>query len=151
MIVLKRQIPEHGITLAKRYVHSIRLQDIGAPALRWDPKILQLLAYLPAQRGELCDPQIVIHWPDRRHIMLSWHVDEPPPWASGRGYSVIFGIPLTTSEVQDDGSVKFSHQYVPPMELGDVVMFGPSELHSRGTNRTRLPRYAVYFRFLEIA
>jgi Phytanoyl-CoA dioxygenase (PhyH) len=168
--VLRRLVPRAAIDAALRHIHLDILQrglptdTIGPwlwsshwfPHLKWDAPILALTEQLPDElrAGELCDPQILLHWPDSGlDEPLVSHVDAEPAWADGRRYRRIVGVALTPAHARNGGLVvwPFDSDEQTPLELdaGDVVVLHPQLPHSSGLNREGAIRYAVYFRYLE--
>lgn len=123
------------------------------PHLRSDPRILALAAALPQEwrGGEFCEPQILLQFP---HVgdepEISYHRDQPPDWAAGRGYARIVGVPLSRWHGENGGLLVRSEAGPVPVELapGDVVRMAADVWHSGGINRTGEIRYGVYFRWL---
>lgn len=124
------------------------------PHLRWHDEIVALAETLPQEwrSGTLCDPQILLQFP---HVgpepEIVFHVDDEPPWADGRRYLRIVGIPLTPWRARNGALVVNVVGGASAVEVdpGDAVMLSPDLEHSGGINRAGLPRYAVYFRWLE--
>jgi hypothetical protein len=109
---------------------------------------------LPAdwRTGERCDSQILLQFP---HVgpepEITFHVDQEPPWANGRRYLRIVGVPLSRWEAANGGLLIRPSDHIVAVELepGDAVMLGPQMLHTGGINTTGSIRYGVYFRWLE--
>lgn len=124
------------------------------PHLRHHETILALADALPAdwRTGVLCDPQILLHFP---HVgpepEITVHVDQEPPWAEGRRYLRIVGVPLTPWRAENGGLLVECAGGLEPVELdpGDAVSMAPRLPHSGGINRTGAVRYGIYFRWLE--
>jgi len=124
------------------------------PHLNYRDEIVALAEALPAEwrGGQLCDPQILLQFP---HVgpepEISFHVDDEPPWAEGRRYARIVGVPLSPWRRENGGLLVKSDGAPVPVELdpGDAVMLAPDLEHSGGVNQTGSPRYGVYFRWLE--
>lgn len=124
------------------------------PHLVYDPCILALADALPVQwrTGERCDPQILLQFP---HVgpapEITFHVDREPPWALGRRYRRIVGVPLSPWKAANGGLLVKLDDRVAAVELepGDAVMMKPDLLHTGGLNTTGSIRYGVYFRWLE--
>lgn len=168
MLVLKNQIPLHAVDSALDHVRSHPREQLEWPARRWHPAILQLLSYLPAQRGLLCDPQIVVRTfaDEKTHPSdgCTMHVDQVPEWApSGSSYEAIIGVALTWQSHRN-GAVVFSSLFSslegkcpesatvqPTLLAGDAVVFGGNEPHCTGIFEDALApaRVSVYFRFLD--
>lgn len=143
---------EHG--------HSAQTLSEWLWAMHWFPhlnqrdEILALAHALPEdwRTGTLCDPQILLQFP---HIgpepEIVFHLDDEPPWADGRRYVRIVGVPLSPWREVNGGLLVQSDDGRPaPVELDptDAVMLSPDLEHSGGVNRTGSPRYGVYFRWL---
>jgi hypothetical protein len=124
------------------------------PHLVYDPRILALVEGLPAdwRTGERCDPQILLQFP---HVgpepEITFHVDQEPPWAEGRRYLRIVGVPLSRWQAANGGLLIRPDDRTIAVELepGDAVMMDPEMLHTGGINATGSVRYGVYFRWLE--
>lgn len=127
------------------------------PHLRFSPEILALRSEIPLafRVGEACEPQIVVQFPDPdplRRVELVPHVDEPPPWAGGRGYEAIVGVALTCCDKKNGGPVVFVDDCPVSFSLdpGDLIVLNPDAPHSSaGPNRTAWPRLMTYFRWLK--
>lgn len=125
------------------------------PHLRWDDEVTALLEYLPPglRDGELCDPQIVVQMPDDREGSLEPHVDRTPDWANDRRYLRIVGVALTENVERNGGlhvwPLDEGEPHPVELDAGDVLVMDPQLPHASGFNRAALPRYCVYFRFLE--
>ena len=123
------------------------------PPLNYREEILALAPALPDdwQDGVLCDPQILLQFP---HVgpdpEITFHVDQEPEWADGRGYLRIVGVPLSPWRQENGGLLVAAADEVVAVELdpGDAVMMTPDLPHSGGVNRTGAVRYGVYFRWL---
>jgi hypothetical protein len=145
---------EHG--------HSAETLSDWLWAMHWFPhlnrrdEIMALAAALPEdwRGGTLCDPQILVQYP---HVgpepEIVFHLDSEPPWAEGRRYARIVGVPLTPWRAENGGLLVKSGGRPLAVELDptDAVMLTPDLEHSGGVNRTGSPRYGVYFRWLEDA
>jgi hypothetical protein len=124
------------------------------PTLRYADEILALEALLPAalRDGELCEPQILLHFPDEADDWpVDPHLDLPPPWANGRKYLRIVAVPLTCWD-ELNGTVRFWRgNMVTTVTLapGDIAVFSGSTHHAGGLNRSGDVRMGVYFRYLE--
>ena len=168
--MLRQVVPRDAIEEALRHLHldvvrrGLASDVLGSwlwsshwfPHLRWDPPIIALVGHLPDElrTGELCDPQIILQPPDTCEDQpLTSHVDQEPPWANGRRYKTIVGVPLTPAHAANGGLVvwPFDAAEPEPLELmpGDALVMHPRLPHSSGLNREGAIRYAVYFRFLE--
>jgi hypothetical protein len=167
--VLRGCVPQDAIAAALRHIHlDIVQRGLGAetmgpwlwsahwfPHLKWDEPIVALAEHLPAdlREGELCDPQILLHFPDGsdEHELVS-HVDSEPPWADGRSYRRIVGVALSPAHESNGGLIVWPFDSDEPTALeidaGDVVVMHPQLPHSSGLNREGAIRYAVYFRYL---
>jgi Phytanoyl-CoA dioxygenase (PhyH) len=171
-LVLRDAVPREACERALRHIHldlvrnGLPAETLGEwlwgvhwfPHLKWDPPILELASYLPAEltRGEMCDPQILLQPPDKAEPQpLVSHVDQTPEWANGRPYIAIAGVALSPAHATNGGLVvwPFDSDEPEPTELdvGDVVVMHPQLPHASGYNREGAIRYAVYFRFLEPA
>lgn len=126
------------------------------PSLRWEPEVLALEQSLPAdlRDGDLCEPQLLLHFPDEADDWpIGPHLDVPPPWANGRPYVRIVAVPLT-GWCDLNGTVRFWRGDTPcPVGLrpGDVCVFDGSTPHSGGLNRSGDVRMGVYYRYLQLA
>lgn len=124
------------------------------PHLNYEPAIVALAEALPAgwRTGQMTDPQILLQFP---HVgpepEITFHVDEEPPWAEGRRYLRIVGVPLSPWRERNGGLLVERDGEAIPVELdpGDAVMMTPGLPHSGGVNRTGAIRYGVYFRWLQ--
>lgn len=139
--------------------HSAQTMGEWLWGMHWFPhlnrrdEILAVERALPAawRSGTLCDPQILLQFP---HVgpepEISFHTDEEPPWADGRRYVRIVGVPLTPWHRENGGLLVREGDEAVALELDptDAVMLTPDLQHSGGVNRTGLPRYGIYFRWL---
>ena len=126
------------------------------PHLRHDASILALARALPHewQRGEMCEPQILLQFPHTGpEPEITYHRDQEPAWASDRRYGRIVGIALSSWNADNGGLIVRPADRPIQVELepGDAVMMTPDLWHTGGVNRTGSVRYAVYFRWLEDA
>jgi ectoine hydroxylase-related dioxygenase (phytanoyl-CoA dioxygenase family) len=124
------------------------------PHLRHEPEILRLADALPERwrEGTFCEPQILLQFPHAGpEPEITFHVDQEPPWAEGRAYLRIVGVPLTPWRAETGGLLVKTPDGPAPIELdpGDAVMMTPDVPHSGGINRTGEIRFGVYFRWLE--
>lgn len=140
--------------------HSAQTLGEWLWAMHWFPhlnrrdEILALAEALPQQwrEGTLCDPQILLQFP---HVgpepEIAFHVDEEPPWAAGRRYSRIVGVPLSPWRRENGGLLVKDGDEAVALRLDptDAVMLTPHLPHSGGVNRTGSPRYGIYFRWLQ--
>lgn len=123
------------------------------PHLKYDPAILALAQALPHEwrTGTMSDPQILLQFP---HVgpepEITFHIDQEPAWADGRGYLRIVGVALSPWRRENGGLLVEGADEVVAVELdpGDAVMMTPDLPHSGGVNRTGAVRYGVYFRWL---
>lgn len=123
------------------------------PHLKYDPAIVALAHALPPEwrTGTMSDPQILLQFP---HVgpepEITFHVDQEPDWAGGRGYLRIVGVPLSPWRQENGGLLVEAADEIVAVELdpGDAVMMTPDLPHSGGINRTGAVRYGVYFRWL---
>ena len=123
------------------------------PHLKYEPAIVALAHALPAawRTGTMGDPQILLQFP---HVgaepEITFHVDQEPDWADGRGYLRIVGVPLSPWRRRNGGLLVSAGDETVAVELdpGDAVMMTPDLPHSGGVNHTGTVRYAVYFRWL---
>lgn len=126
------------------------------PHLNRSDEILALEQALPEawRSGTLCDPQILLQFP---HVgaepEIVFHLDTEPPWAAGRRYVRIVGVPLSPWRRETGGLlVNVDGEPVAvDLEPTDAIMLPPDLEHSGGVNRTGSPRYGVYFRWLQDA
>jgi hypothetical protein len=167
--VLRAAVPQQEIENVLRHIHLDLVRNgasadtIGKwiwsahwfPHLKWDSIIVGLLDHLPAELrdGELCDPQILLQFPDDcDDVQLTPHVDREPEWANGRPYARIVGIALTPNRRSNGGLVVWPLDGAEPeavaLDPGDAVVMDPTLPHTSGLNREGRIRYAVYFRFL---
>jgi hypothetical protein len=126
------------------------------PSLRNEPEVAALERQLPddLRDGQLCEPQLLLHFPDEADEWpITPHVDVPPPWANGRPYLRIVAVPLT--DWHDlNGTVRFWRgDTASPVALrpGDVCVFDGTTPHSGGLNRSGDVRVGVYYRYLTLA
>lgn len=166
--VARGAVPERLVQDALRVLHLDLLQrgasasELGEwlwgahwfPHLRRDPAIMALERVLaPEWRGgELCDPQILLQFPHTGpEPEITFHLDQEPEWAAGRGYRRIVGIPLSRWRAENGGLLvrMGGDTFAVELEPGDAVMMAPGLWHSGGINRTGEIRYGVYFRWLE--
>jgi hypothetical protein len=167
--VIRAAVPPQELEDVLRHIHLDLIRN-GAPAdtigkwiwsahwfphLKWDPVVVGLLDRLPAElrEGELCDPQILLQFPDDcDDVPLTPHVDQEPEWANGRPYARIVGIALTPNRRSNGGLVVWPLDGAEPepvtLDPGDAVVMDPTLPHTSGLNREGRIRYAVYFRFL---
>lgn len=166
----REQIPLHAVEKARRLLHlevsswglslnmlrEWRTAACWFPTLRSHHTILKLLDYLPAewQTGQLAEPQILWQFPDVGLSPLVPHLDAPPPWAKGRGYLRIVGVPLTEQRRSNGGLVTWPGGRDGKLQSvdsdpGDCFAFPPDLLHTSGANISADIRQIVYFRFLE--
>ena len=123
------------------------------PHLNYEPAILALAQALPPEwrTGTMTDPQILLQFP---HVGarpdITFHVDQEPEWARGRGYLRIVGVPLSPWRQENGGLLVELGEEPAAVELdpGDGVMMGPELPHSGGVNLTGAVRYGIYFRWL---
>lgn len=124
------------------------------PHLKWSRDVVALAHALPEdwREGELCDPQIVLQFPNVGPApTISTHTDREPTWAHGRRYRRIVGVPLTPWTERSggllleelDGSL-----FAPELDPGDAVRIAPAQPHSAGVNLTGGIRIGIYFRWL---
>lgn len=146
--------------------NGLRVDDIDAwghttwwPRLRGAPEVIDARGALEPLigPGQWAEPQLLLRFPDRAATWpLTPHVDEPPPWAEGREYDVIFGLALTAARYRDGTLTVWpdSHHGVPGEPLpvsvrpGDVVAMHPALGHCSDLNRGGSVRYTVYYRHL---
>jgi hypothetical protein len=129
------------------------------PTLR--PHVAHLADYIPSgfKTGEMCEPQILLHFPDEAtEYEIHPHLDEEPEWANGRKYRTIAGVALTASDELNGGLVSWGKEDEPVkmsaydsivLDPGDVIIFDPKLWHSSCLNRTGEIRMMVYFRWLD--
>lgn len=152
--VINLDIVKNGLTVADQTEY--RNQTNWFPALRFKRDIVSLRAYIPTdlRMGVLCEPQILLQFPDADFGPVTPHVDQPPPWSRGREYRCIIGIALSKNS-PDNGGVRFwlsddeADVVSPVLNAGDIVAFHPNLLHSGGYNQTGQIRHMVYFRYLK--
>lgn len=123
------------------------------PHLKHHDIVHEVEQALPAEWkvGQLCDPQLLVSLPlanPRERIDLSYHLDQPPPWAEGREYRAIVGVALTRWDAIR-GSLNIPGYGPLWLNPGDAVMMDGKTRHSPQPNRGTLWRYAVYYRYLE--
>jgi hypothetical protein len=168
--ISRKIISEEAIDTALRLIHLDWLSHAESykisqwlwkldwfPHLKWCDEITRLVKYLPSewQIGKFCDPQIVIQFPHNPLVPepeITFHTDEEPTWADGKKYLRIVGVPLTIWRPENGGLIFKDNNHVssPRLNPGDAIMFTPDQFHSGGINRRGLPRYAIYFRWLEL-
>lgn len=172
--VMSRFVPSTIIDAAKRLL-NLEIVEWGLPVdqirewhqnktwfptLRFAEEIMALSRFVPKElygTGELCEPQILCHYPDHATEWdFEFHLDQEPSWAEGRKYSLIAGVALTPNTSQNGGLVvrpPFGYGLVSgdPVELdaGDIIVFKPQLWHRSGLNKTGDVRMMVYFRWLE--
>jgi hypothetical protein len=123
------------------------------PHLNYRPEVVALADALPEawRTGQMTDPQILLQFP---HVgprpEITFHVDQEPKWAGGRGYRRIVGVPLSPWRERNGGLLVELDGEPVPVELdpGDAVMMTPDLPHSGGVNVTGAVRYGIYFRWL---
>lgn len=133
------------------------------PHLRFDPSVLRLrdlvlalLSVPPNEVGEPCEPQIIWQWPDDQDRGTPPpHVDEPPPWANGRGYRRIAGVTLGAWGPENGGlriwsSADGSGPHALRLPAGSVIDLPPDLPHATGVNRSGRVRAGLYFRWVEM-
>ena len=128
------------------------------PWIREAVEITRIPGYFPEalRAGVPCEPQILLQFPVVGTVPpIGPHVDEEPPWADGRKYARIVGVPLTRSKLRD-GCLHYWDPEKPnappePVEAypGDLVVIRPDVPHASGVNRSGAIRYVLYFRYLE--
>lgn len=177
-IIFRYAVPESDIDAALRLIHldivkhglptetqdQYRKETNWFPHLRFNPEIMKLVDHIPKeyQEGTLCEPQILLQFPDDRTGEISPHQDEAPPWANGREYKAIVGIALSLNN-EANGGIRVWHPFpLQPdpsspnpwplpltLNAGDMLVFHPKLWHSGGYNLTGQIRHMVYFRFLQ--
>lgn len=167
MNIVRNIIPKDAIQNVLRIIHlDLYKNGISAreiewwnnsvcwfPHLRFDSGIIDLLNYLPEYltTGNLCEPQIILSFPEIEGHGLGFHTDKEPDWALDKKYTRIIGVPLTPF-TEDNGGIVFleNNEYITPRLFpGDIVIFDRHVLHSKGINNTGEIRYSVYFRWVE--
>jgi ectoine hydroxylase-related dioxygenase (phytanoyl-CoA dioxygenase family) len=171
--IVQSAVPETEVESMRRIL-LLEIVKYGLPKDRldeyhntktWFPSlreyVVHLADYVPSQlkKGELCEPQILLHFPDENlDYEIEPHRDQEPEWANGRKYTAIAGVALTDSDEQDGGLVSWGMDREPcekwdaqPIELyaGDVIIFDPRLWHSGGLNSTDRIREVIYFRWVE--
>jgi ectoine hydroxylase-related dioxygenase (phytanoyl-CoA dioxygenase family) len=167
--VLPSTIPDDDVERALRRLH-LEVRDNGLtaaqiadweratcwfPHLRWAPEIVSLLDRIPPslREGTLCEPQILLQFPEDGERPIYPHVDQPPPWAQRRPYRIVIGVALSASLAGNGALLVWPFDRRDPelVELarGDVVVMHPQLQHTGGRNVSGTIRYAVYFRFLD--
>jgi ectoine hydroxylase-related dioxygenase (phytanoyl-CoA dioxygenase family) len=167
--LLPSAIPDDAVERALRRLHlEVRDNGLAAaqvadweretcwfPHLRWAPEIVSLLDDIPPslRQGTLCEPQILLHFPEDLDRRIFPHVDQPPPWAEGRPYRLVIGVALSESQAGNGALLAWPFDRDEPelVELarGDVIVMHPRLQHTGGRNVGGTIRYAVYFRFLD--
>lgn len=150
---IHRDLFKDGISA--REIYWFKKEACWFPALRDHADINALRESLPewAKEGVPCEPQILIS-PPTDAVGEPWsHIDQEPPWANGRTYKAIVGVPLTPFNEETGGVVFWPFdldgaRVTPKLEAGEAFVMHPKLPHSGGFNLSGLPRYAVYFRFL---
>jgi hypothetical protein len=123
------------------------------PGLRGHSSVIALREALPAEWrvGQPCEPQILMDWPNEYEGQLWPHLDQEPHWAEGRKYSDIVCVPLIPWTVANGTVIIFEGgeaREAVELRVGDVLWLNPTTPHSRGVNRSGLPRFGVYYRWL---
>jgi hypothetical protein len=123
------------------------------PHLNYRDEVTALAQHLPEawRTGRLADPQILLQFPHAGPVPeVTFHVDQEPPWADGRPYARIVGVPLSPWRRENGGLLVQQGEKTVAVELdpGDAVMMAPDLPHSGGVNFSGAIRYGVYFRWL---
>lgn len=124
------------------------------PHLNYDPAVMALAESLPDdwRSGTIADPQILLQFPHSGpQPEITFHTDQEPPWAQGRRYVRIVGVPLSPWRLRNGGLLIELDDGTLPVEIdpGDAVMMAPDLPHSGGVNLTGSIRYGIYFRWLQ--
>jgi ectoine hydroxylase-related dioxygenase (phytanoyl-CoA dioxygenase family) len=151
---LNLEIVKRGLSEEK--IHEWHHIKCWFPHLRYEPEILALADVLPAEltSGKMCEPQILMHFPDEAEEWpIHPHIDEPPAWANGRGYMSILGVSLSNGIERNGGLVVWpfnrpDHTTNVSLAPGDVVAMHPDLAHAGGLNRSGTIRTVIYFRYL---
>jgi hypothetical protein len=175
-VLLRQAVPQAQVEGALRLLnlairrHGLTAEEILScqqatffPHLRWEaavwaalpPEAPELLAFEGGD--EWAEPQLMLRFPDEvGEWPLEPHLDEPPPWATGRRYKGIVGVALTSAGPQHGvpcvwpgshaGEQRASTMI--PMEAGDALVMHPALQHCGSLNRGHLVRAAIYFRLL---
>jgi hypothetical protein len=129
------------------------------PTLRWESEFMDIRnhieSYVFKREDEMwAETQIIMRFPDEEGVegWSEFHVDEPPPWARGRQYRTIVGVPLSrchdidgapATRSGDGKTLRIMH-----MDAGDLLIMEPDTLHASGLNVGGQIRYMLYFRLL---
>lgn len=150
MKILKERIPEPALKRIREFILNIPEEELEWPIHRWNPEILKMLSYIPAQDGELCDPQIVVQKQGTDPYFLEFHTDKEPEWAEGRTYVKIVGVAVSGQSYENGGLSFITAGGIecPTLWTGSIFSFEPWEHHSPGVNQRMSPRVAIYFRWL---
>lgn len=139
--------------ISKREIEWWTQQANWFPHLRWSQEVLDVINFLPKNLtvGQLCEPQILVAFPETYVGGLDYHIDKEPEWANGKKYKRIVGVPLTSYKKENGGVVLQAAEGTisPELNAGDVLVMHPQLKHSRGINRSGNIRYSLYFRWLE--
>lgn len=148
---LDARVPPQVVNEVREFVLDIPYNELDWPIHRWDPNIMKLLSYIPVQRGQVCDPQIVVQPKGGEPYFFEFHADQEPDWANGRKYTSIVCVCITEQNYQNGGvCFKDSNGVLcPSFSEGTIFSFEPHELHSPGVNQRDEPRVSIYFRWLD--
>ncbi|MCA1710144.1 MAG: phytanoyl-CoA dioxygenase family protein [Actinobacteria bacterium] len=157
---LNMAIRHHGLSTDEIY----EWQMTGFfPHLRWEPEVWGVLPpaapeLLGWQDGDQWgDPQLLLRFPDeRQEWTFEPHVDQLPPWASGRSYRGIVGVALTTAGADDGVACVWPRSHVGepgemtpvPLQAGDALVMHPELGHTGTLNLGSTVRMAIYFRLI---
>lgn len=144
--------------LPKEQIQEWHNNKTWFPTLRQHEDIVSLAQYIPEEfrQGEMCEPQILLHFPDENlEYELHPHLDQEPPWADGRKYKTICGVALSRNDDTNGGFIAWhqgfrdmwEQQHV-NLDAGDILVFDPNLHHSGGLNSSGSIRAIVYFRYL---
>jgi hypothetical protein len=153
--LLHKDLFDNGIS--KREIDWWKNAACWFPHLRDNPLIVELRDSLPewARQGIPCEPQILFGLPDSKGYDPHPHIDTEPPWANGKKYRTIVGVPLTKFNYAN-GGIRFwlggkenGGVETPNFNPGDLFIMHPDLPHSGGPNLSGGVREAIYFRFLK--
>jgi hypothetical protein len=153
LLTINRDILSNGIL--PEHIKSYLSSANWFPHLREHKSIIALREALPdhLQEGTPCEPQILLQFPHvGKEPTLSFHQDKEPPWANGRKYTRIIGVPLSQWRASNGSPIMGSEHTTllrhTNLDPGDILVMSGDQWHSGGVNRSADIRYGVYFRWL---